>query len=62
MAMFQNAESNTNQLEALLKGKVEDLADLLQVPVYHCVVQVATDEDEQPAPQVTEKTKPIPLQ
>jgi len=63
MAMFHNAESNTNQLEALLKGNVEDLSDLLQVPllqvpVYRCVMEVPAEQEEKPGEQEEEKTKP----
>jgi len=58
MAMFQNAESNTNQLEALLKGNVEDLSDLLQVPVYRCVMETPAEQEEKPGEQEEEKTKP----
>jgi hypothetical protein len=58
MAMFQNAESNTNQLETLLKGNVEELSDLLQVPVYRCVMEVPAEQEEKPGEQEEEKTKP----
>ena len=57
MAMFQNAETNTSQLEALLKGKVEDLSDLLQVPVYRCIMETPAEEEEKPAEKEEEKTQ-----
>jgi hypothetical protein len=57
MAMFQNAESNTNQLEALLKGNIDALTDLLEVPVYRCVLEVPAEQEDQPAEQEEEKTQ-----
>lgn len=58
MAMFQNAESNTTQLEALLKGNIDALTDLLEVPVYRCVLEVPAEQEEKPGEQEEEKTKP----
>lgn len=58
MAMFQNAETNTTQLEALLKGNIDALTDLLEVPVYRCVLEVPAEQEEKPGEQEEEKTKP----
>ncbi len=58
MAMFQNAETNTNQLEALLKGNIDALTDLLEVPVYRCILEVPAEQEEKPGEQEEEKTKP----
>jgi len=51
MAMFANANTSEHQLEALLKGNVEALSELLQVPVYRCVVEGTAEEEEHPAEQ-----------
>ena len=50
MAMFSDSTTETNQLAALIQGNVEALSELLEVPVYRCVVEgTAEDEEEQPA-------------
>ncbi|MBU1310198.1 MAG: hypothetical protein KKE30_11795 [Gammaproteobacteria bacterium] len=55
-AMFSDAETNATQLEALLKGNIDALTDLLQVPVYRCILEVPAEEEEQPAEPEGEKS------
>ena len=57
MAMFQNATADQSKLEALLKGDVEDLSNLLEVPVYRCILEGTPDQEEQPAEQEDEDKK-----
>jgi hypothetical protein len=56
LAMFSDAATDKNQLEALLQGNVEALSELLEVPVYRCVVEQASEEDEVPVDRRAEKT------
>ncbi|OBP14797.1 hypothetical protein A5320_13845 [Rheinheimera sp. SA_1] len=56
MDIFSDATTDSNQLEALLNGNVEKLSDLLQVPVYRCVTEHATEEEELPGNNECEKS------
>lgn len=51
MSMFSDTTTDSNQLAALFAGNVEALSELLEVPVYRCVVEHATEEVEEPADQ-----------
>ncbi|RVU33384.1 hypothetical protein EOE67_16805 [Rheinheimera riviphila] len=57
MAMFSDAATDKNQLEALLQGNVEALSELLEVPVYRCVTEHPAEEEEQPVEQEEQPTK-----
>ncbi len=55
MAMFLNANADQHQLEALLKGNIDTLSDLLEVPVYRCILEGTPDQQEQPDEQDEEE-------
>lgn len=57
LALFGDAGANQQQLEALFKGNVEDLSDLLEVPVHRCILEGTPDQEEQPAEQDDEDKK-----
>ncbi|MBU2428655.1 MAG: hypothetical protein KKA56_17395 [Gammaproteobacteria bacterium] len=59
-AMFSDAATDAKQLEALLQGHVETLSDLLQVPVYRCIMETPAEE-EQPIEE-DEKHSPQSIQ
>ncbi|OBP14796.1 hypothetical protein A5320_13840 [Rheinheimera sp. SA_1] len=56
MAMFSDAATDKNQLEALLKGNVDGLSELLEVPVYRCVTEVASQDDDSAEEEKVEHT------
>jgi|GEM_PF-2807312 len=56
VAMFSDSTTDTKQLAALFQGNVEALSEMLEVPVYRCVVEGTAEEEEQPTEQEEPKT------